>query len=67
VLERDHGVRVSAQALDEVTAELAADGLILPMDGRLIGLAVPGPLPDPPGRTDFPGGYLLSSGGRRTR
>jgi ribosomal peptide maturation radical SAM protein 1 len=67
ILERDHGLRVSAAELDETVGQLVADRLVLPIDGRLMGLAVRGALPDPPNLTSFPGGFLIMSSPGRAR
>lgn len=60
-LQRDFGLSVAA---DEVSAEvekLVRDRLVLPIDGRLLGLAISGSIPGLPTGTDFPGGYVHSS------
>jgi hypothetical protein len=41
-----------------VVTRLRSDRLILAIDGRLIGLALKGPIPALPGADQFPGGHV---------
>lgn len=63
--ERDFGLPTSDEELAEITAALIRDRLVLELDGRLVSLALPGPVPAYPGYTQFPGGYVTA--GRRGR
>lgn len=62
VVAREHATDVPGDQVAAAVAKLVAAGLILPVDGRLISLAVPGALPDLPDDSQFPGGYVDMSG-----
>jgi hypothetical protein len=55
---REHRVTASDDEVAGSVRKLVAAGLILPVDGRLVGLAVPGAIPDLLDETQFPGGYI---------
>jgi ribosomal peptide maturation radical SAM protein 1 len=58
IVERDYGLSATDEEVGKVADELIADRLVLPIDGRLVGLAVRGNLPTPPDMTRFPGGHI---------
>ncbi len=49
---------VTDERVAAVARQLIADSLVLPIDGRLLGLPVPGALPPLPDHRAFPGGYV---------
>jgi ribosomal peptide maturation radical SAM protein 1 len=49
----------SVEDAHQAIAKLANRRLLLVLDGHVISLAVPGPLPEMPSNHDFPGGILL--------
>ncbi|NJP88761.1 RiPP maturation radical SAM protein 1 [Nonomuraea sp. FMUSA5-5] len=57
-VNRDLDVRASEDEVRAVVDELVADRLVLPIDGRLVALAVKGDLPALPQHTEFPGGHV---------
>lgn len=57
-LRSDHGVTASDEEVAAVVEQLVRDRLILPIDGRLVGLAVRGTGAAKPGSREFPGGQL---------
>jgi ribosomal peptide maturation radical SAM protein 1 len=63
VVERDFGLAASAAEVAAVARTLTADRLVLPLDGRLVGLALRAPggrLPPYPDYTQFPGGHVTA-------
>jgi ribosomal peptide maturation radical SAM protein 1 len=58
VLSRDAGLTAAPGELDDLIKALTADRLVLPIDGRLIALALPAQVPAYPDYTQFPGGYV---------
>jgi ribosomal peptide maturation radical SAM protein 1 len=60
VLDRDFGRPASDAELAEITGPLLADRLVLELDGRLVSLALPGPVPAYPGYAQFPGGHVTA-------
>jgi len=60
VLERDFGLSAGEDELAEITGPLLADRLVLELDGRLVSLALPSPVPAYPDYTQFPGGYVTA-------
>jgi ribosomal peptide maturation radical SAM protein 1 len=58
VAERDFGLTATEGQLAAVVARLLSDRLVLAIDGRLVGLALPADLPPYPAASDFPGGYV---------
>jgi ribosomal peptide maturation radical SAM protein 1 len=58
VLERDFGLTPARSQLDAVVARLLCDRLVLALDGRLVGLALPASLPPYPDASQFPGGHV---------
>lgn len=58
ILGSDFGIDVPADELAAIVARLSRDGLILPIDGRLVGLAVRDAVPALPHYTEFPGGHI---------
>ena len=58
ILGSDFGIDVPADELAAIVARLGRDGLILPIDGRLVGLAVRDAVPALPHYTEFPGGHI---------
>jgi ribosomal peptide maturation radical SAM protein 1 len=54
----EHGMTVSGDQVAASVRKLVAAGLVLPIDGRLLSLAIPGAIPELPGDADFPGGYV---------
>ncbi len=50
---------LSPEAVRTAIAQLVERRLLLVLDGHVVALAVPGPLPAMPRDTDFPGGLLL--------
>ncbi len=65
VLDRDFGLETGEDELAEVTGPLLAARLLLELDGRLVSLALPGPVPAYPDYTQFPGGYVTAGPPRR--
>jgi ribosomal peptide maturation radical SAM protein 1 len=57
-VRRDHGVTASDEEVAAIVGQLVQDRLILPIDGRLVGLAVRGAGTATPGTREFPGGQL---------
>ena len=57
-VRREHGVSASDEEVAAAVDRLVRDLLILPIDGRLIGLAVNGAGAPMPGDREFPGGEL---------
>lgn len=55
---QEHGVTATGGQVAASVRKLVAAGLVLPVDGRLISLAIPGVLPDLPADDQFPGGYV---------
>ncbi|HEX3860635.1 MAG TPA: RiPP maturation radical SAM C-methyltransferase [Stellaceae bacterium] len=51
--------QVSPEVVRTAIAQLLERRLLLSLDGHLIALAVPGPLPEMPNDVDFPGGLLF--------
>jgi ribosomal peptide maturation radical SAM protein 1 len=60
-LERDFGLTPTASQLAAVVSRLVSDRLVLPVDGRLVGLALPAELPPYPGASEFPGGHVFGT------
>jgi ribosomal peptide maturation radical SAM protein 1 len=58
IIERDFGLTASESQIADVVTRLRSDRLILAIDGRLIGLALKGPVPALPDIDDFPGGHV---------
>jgi ribosomal peptide maturation radical SAM protein 1 len=54
----DFGLDASDGAVEEACQQLIADGLVLPIDDRLVGLALQGTLPPVPDYYNFPGGSV---------
>jgi ribosomal peptide maturation radical SAM protein 1 len=46
--------------IDEIAGRLVADRLVLELDGRLVALALHGPVPPYPDPTEFPGGHVFA-------
>jgi hypothetical protein len=61
VLRRQFSVDTSEDCLDLSLKELTARRIILPLDGRLITVAVQGDLPRLPELHEFPGGFVRSA------
>ncbi|MEU0407375.1 RiPP maturation radical SAM C-methyltransferase [Streptomyces griseorubiginosus] len=60
ILARDHGIEATEEAVTAATDRLVADRLVLPIDGRLLGLPVRGAIPPLPPTARFPGGHVLT-------
>jgi ribosomal peptide maturation radical SAM protein 1 len=60
IVARD-GIAASQDEIDAVVRKLHDDRLVLSMDDRLVGLVLPGPVPDHiPDYSEFPGGGLVA-------
>jgi ribosomal peptide maturation radical SAM protein 1 len=59
VLEKDFGISTTPDEIESVVANLQRRSLIMEIDGRLVALAVRGPLPKLPTADQFPGGFSL--------
>jgi ribosomal peptide maturation radical SAM protein 1 len=61
IVRRDGGITASQDEIDAVVRKLRDDRLVLSMDDRLVGLVLPGPVPDHiPDYSEFPGGGLVA-------
>jgi ribosomal peptide maturation radical SAM protein 1 len=58
IIDRGFGVTATDDEIAEVVDRLLSDRLVLAIDGRLVGLALRGPLPPLPADDQFPGGYV---------
>ena len=66
-LRAEEGLPRSEAGPRQAVDELVALGLLLELDGRVLGLAVRGPLPSTPRWPDFPGGHVDLPEVRRRR
>ncbi|NGO41273.1 RiPP maturation radical SAM protein 1 [Streptomyces sp. YC419] len=57
-LRRDHALDVPQHQVAAVLADLIERRLLLPLDGRLVGLAVRHPMREEADMAEFPGGYV---------
>ncbi len=65
IVSRDSGITASPDEIDAVVRKLRDDRLVLAMDGRLVGLVLPSPVPDHiPDYSEFPGGGLVAGAGK---
>lgn len=58
VIRDEYDASVSEREVSEASRQLIADGLILPMDGRLVGLAIKDGMPHLLPNSAFPGGRV---------
>jgi hypothetical protein len=61
VVRRDFGLAATDDQIAPVVDRLVSDRLVLPIDGRLLGLALGGPPAPLPGLAQFPGGYVQAA------
>jgi ribosomal peptide maturation radical SAM protein 1 len=61
IVRREAGLPARQDEIDAVVRRLCDDRLVLPMDGRLVGLVLHGPVPGRiPDYSEFPGGGLVA-------
>ncbi|HEY3953815.1 MAG TPA: RiPP maturation radical SAM C-methyltransferase [Streptosporangiaceae bacterium] len=61
IVRRDFGLATTDDQIAPVVDRLVSDRLVLPIDGRLLGLALGGPPAPLPGLAQFPGGYVQAA------
>jgi ribosomal peptide maturation radical SAM protein 1 len=61
VVARDHGMTVTEDRVAGVIDRMVSARLVLPVDGRLVGLVLDGPPTPLPPLRNFPGGYVAST------
>ncbi len=64
IIADEHGLTATEEEITDIVAQLVADRLVLPMDGRLMGLALNSPLAALPTDMEFPGGNVYVGSGR---